>query len=234
MHDDLMTQRIAVIIPTLNEAEGIRSLLESLQSWRWQGLEVIVVDGGSGDGTPDLSAGLADHILVAPLGRANQMNAGARIAKADILWFLHADTRLPTGSMFELLCGLRGAGKVWGRFDVEITGRHWMLNVVAFCMNLRSRWTGIATGDQAIFVYREAFSSVGCFPAQPLMEDIELSTRLHQLSRPLCLRSRVTTSGRRWERHGVWRTIGLMWWLRWQYWRGVSAETLAKHYREAE
>jgi rSAM/selenodomain-associated transferase 2 len=232
MHDDLMmTGRIAIIIPTFNEAEGIRSLLESLQSWRRQGAEVIVVDGGSVDGTAELSAGLVDQIIVAPLGRACQMNAGARVAKADILWFLHADTRLPNRAMLDLLEGLHETGRVWGRFDVEITGRHWMLGVVAFCMNLRSRWTGIATGDQAIFVRREAFCSVGRFPDQPLMEDIELSTRLCRLGRPLCLRSRVMTSGRRWERQGIWRTIALMWWLRWQYWRGVSSELLANHYR---
>jgi rSAM/selenodomain-associated transferase 2 len=158
------------------------------------------------------------------------MNAGAAAASADVLLFLHADTRLPEGADGLISRALAG-GAAWGRFDVVIDGRPWMLKVVAAMMNTRSRWTGIATGDQAIFVRRSAFDAVGGYPQQPLMEDIELSRRLRRTGRPACLRQRVVTSGRRWEARGVWRTIFLMWRLRWRYWRGESPARLAQDYR---
>jgi rSAM/selenodomain-associated transferase 2 len=169
-------------------------------------------------------------VLASPRGRALQMNAGAAAARHAVLLFLHADTRLPAGAAADIAGALeRGAG--WGRFDVRIVGRPWMLRVVALLMNLRSRASGIATGDQAIFVRRDLFDAVGRFPEQPLMEDIELSRRLRRHARPACLPSRVATSGRRWESRGVWRTIVLMWWLRWRYWRGTPADELARAYR---
>jgi rSAM/selenodomain-associated transferase 2 len=158
------------------------------------------------------------------------MNAGAAAAQGEVLLFLHADTRLPARADRLVLDGLAASGKAWGRFDVAIEGPPWLLRVVACCMNLRSRWTGIATGDQALFLRRAAFDALGGFPDQPLMEDIELSQRLCRLSQPLCLRERAITSGRRWETHGVCKTIILMWRLRWLYWRGVSATRLAEHY----
>ncbi|HSQ72224.1 MAG TPA: TIGR04283 family arsenosugar biosynthesis glycosyltransferase, partial [Rubrivivax sp.] len=165
-----------------------------------------------------------------PRGRAVQMNAGTARASAALLLFLHADTQLPPGADLRVRQAV-ARGAAWGRFDVRIDGRPRMLRVVAALMNWRSRWTGIATGDQAIFVTRTAFERVGGFPVQPLMEDIELSRRLKRLGRPACLRDRVRTSGRRWEQRGVWRTIVLMWWLRWRYWRGESAQSLAEAYR---
>ena len=226
-----MPPRLSVIIPTLNEAAAIRPTLDSLQALRGRGAEVIVTDGGSADGTPALAALLADRVLAAPKGRARQMNSGAEAAGGEVLLFLHADTRLPERADGMVLDGLAAGGRVWGRFDVHIEGRPWMLRVVAFCMNRRSRWTGVATGDQAMFVRREAFWALGGFPVQPLMEDIELSKRLRRLGPPLCLRERAATSGRRWESRGVWRTIWLMWRLRWLYWRGVAAEKLAEAYR---
>ena len=180
---------------------------------------MIVADGGSDDGTARLAAGLCDRVVVAPRGRASQMNAGAREARGDILLFLHADTRLPGNFIL---------GKhVWGRFDVRIEGRHWLLPVVAWSMNLRSRLTGIATGDQAIFVRRDAFSG---FPELPLMEDVEFCKRMKRRSRPACLRARVVTSGRRWESRGVARTIFLMWKLRLLYALGTPPEKLARFY----
>lgn len=220
--------RLSIILPTLNEAEGIAAALAPLQALRRAGHEVIVADGGSADGTPSLATPLADRMIAAPRGRARQMNAGAAVAGGDAILFLHADTRLPEGAAERVAGAL--ADHAWGRFDVTIEGRPALLAVVAAMMNLRSRLTGIATGDQALFVTRAAFNAVGGYPDQPLMEDIELSKRLKRLGPPACLRERATTSGRRWERHGVWRTILLMWRLRFDYWRGVPAERLARRY----
>lgn len=220
--------RLSIILPTLDEAAGIAAALAPLQALRRAGHEVIVTDGGSADGTPALAAPWADRVLAAPRGRARQMNAGAAAATGDTLLFLHADTRLPESAVEHIAGAL--ADHAWGRFDVIIEGRPALLALVAALMNLRSRLTGIATGDQAQFVTRAAFQAVGGFPDQPLMEDIELSKRLRRLGPPACLRERATTSGRRWERHGVLRTILLMWRLRFDYWRGVPAHRLAQRY----
>ena len=160
------------------------------------------------------------------------MNAGARLAQGDMLLFLHADTWLPADwDWAKMVEQLQHSGRQWGRFSVSIQGTHWMLPRIAWLINLRSCLTGIATGDQAIFVQQTAFFQVGGFPEQPLMEDVALSQRLLTLSPPLCLKERVITSGRRWEKQGVWQTIWLMWRLRWAYWRGVPASELAKEYR---
>ena len=225
-----MKPALSIVMPALNEAAGIEATLEALQPLRARGVEVVLADGGSSDGTADLARCRVDAVAAAPRGRAVQMNAGAALARADVLLFLHADTRLPPDADTLVLQALAG-GACWGRFDVRIEGRPWMLRVVAATMNLRSRISGIATGDQAIFVTREAFERVGGFPLQPLMEDVEISRRLKALGRPACLRERVGTSGRRWEQRGVWRTIVLMWRLRWRYWRGEPAERLAQAYR---
>ena len=222
--------RLAIVVPVLNEAEVLPRLLQALQPLRARGCELVVADGGSHDGTPALAAPWADAVITAPRGRARQMNAGAAASTAPALWFLHADTLPPPEADTRVLQAL-AAGAAWGRFDVHIEGRPAMLRVVAALMNLRSRLSGIATGDQAIFLTREAFDRVGGFPDQPLMEDIELSRRLKRIGPPACLRARVHTSGRRWEQRGVWRTIVLMWRLRWRYWRGESAEAIARAYR---
>ena len=228
-----MSGRLSIVMPVYNEAEGLEAALLALAPLRAQGVEVIVVDGQSRDATLAVaSRGGADRVLNSVRGRARQMNAGASKAGGDMLLFLHADTRLPPGAP-ELVAAALDAqhGRVWGRFDVKIDGSHRMLRVVAAMMNRRSRLTGIATGDQAIFVTRAAFDAVHGYPDQPLMEDLELSRSLRKLGRPACLRESVVTSGRRWERHGVWRTIGLMWRLRTLYWLGVSPQRLARHYR---
>ncbi len=222
--------RLAVIVPTLNEAGAIAAALRELQPLRARGHEVIVVDGASHDGTPDLAAGLADRIVPAPRGRASQMNAGARVAGADVLLFLHADTRLPAEADALVTGGLERTGRVWGRFDVRLSGERAALRLVAFMMNQRSRLTGIATGDQAIFVRRAVFEAIGGFPEIPLMEDIAISRRLKRTGRPLCLRPAVVTSSRRWESAGVARTVLLMWRLRLAYALGMDPARLARLY----
>jgi rSAM/selenodomain-associated transferase 2 len=221
---------LSIIVPVLNEALGIEATLLALAPLRQRGVEVIVADGGSRDETVLRAQPHADTVLSAPRGRASQMNAGAAQARGEVLLFLHADTKLPAMADQWVLEAI-GSGSLWGRFDVRISGRFWMLHVVAALMNARSRWSGIATGDQAIFVERKAFERMGGFPEQPLMEDIELSKRLRSVAPPACLRSKVTTSGRRWESRGVWQTIFLMWRLRWLYWRGETPERLAEAYR---
>lgn len=222
--------RLSVVVPVLDEAEGVRDVLARLAPLRAHGAEVVVVDGGSRDGTAERARPFADAVLAAPRGRASQMNAGAAAAGGDVLLFLHADTVLPPDADRMILDGLARPGAVWGRFDVAIEGRHRLLPVVAAMMNRRSRLTGIATGDQAIFVRRDAFQAAGAYPDIPLMEDIALSRALRRVAPPLCLRARVATSGRRWEKNGVLRTILLMWRLRLAYWLGADPVRLAVAY----
>ena len=221
---------LSIIIPVLNEGEGLAATLLALAPLRARGIQLIVVDGGSQDDSVAKAKPLVDHALSSPRGRARQMNAGAAQAQGNALLFLHADTQLPDNADALVLDAI-GAGALWGRFDVHIEGHSPMLRVVATMMNLRSRLSGIATGDQAIFVQRAAFETIGGFPDQALMEDIELSKRLRRSGAPACLRARVRTSGRRWESRGVWRTIFLMWRLRWRYWLGASPVQLERAYR---
>jgi rSAM/selenodomain-associated transferase 2 len=224
---------LSVIIPALDEAGAIAATLAPLQAWRERGAEVIVVDGGSRDGTPDLAAPRADRVLDGPRGRARQMNAGAGAARGGILVFLHADTRLPADGDRAIAEAVAGP-RQWGRFDIRLDGadRHPLLRLVGAMMNMRSRLTGIATGDQALFVTRDAFDGAGGFPDQPLMEDIALSGSLKRTAgRPACLRERALTASRRWEENGITRTIALMWGLRLAYFLGVSPRRLAAWYR---
>jgi rSAM/selenodomain-associated transferase 2 len=158
------------------------------------------------------------------------MNAGAAKASGDVLLFLHADTRLPRDTEHVVLNGLERSKRVWGRFNVRIEGKHPLLWLVAWLMNIRSRLTGIATGDQAIFVRRDAFNAAGGFPEIPLMEDVALCQRLKRASWPLCLREKVVTSGRRWEKNGVVSTVLLMWRLRLAYFFGADPKDLARQY----
>ena len=221
---------LSIIVPVLDEAPGIAAALAALAPARERGVEVVVVDGGSRDATRALAAPLADRVVESPRGRAIQMNAGARESRGSILLFLHADTTLPADAESLVCRGLDGAAAQWGRFDVAIAGADPLLALVALFMNARSRATGVATGDQAIFVRREAFERAGGFPEIPLMEDVALCKRLRAASRPLCLRERVLTSGRRWERGGTLRTIVLMWRLRLAYALGADPHRLARRY----
>jgi rSAM/selenodomain-associated transferase 2/rSAM/selenodomain-associated transferase 1 len=224
--------RLSIIVPVLNEAACIVAALDALGPLRRRGHEVIVVDGGSTDGTPELARGGADQVLAAPRGRASQMNAGARSASGEVFLFLHADTLLPAGADRVIEAGLAAGGRnrVWGRFDARIDGASPLLPVVAWFMNLRSRASGIATGDQAMFVRCEAFARVGGFPPLALMEDVAMSAGLKRLSPPVCLREIVVTSGRRWKRRGVLRMVLLMWWLRLRFFFGAAPARLARSY----
>jgi rSAM/selenodomain-associated transferase 2 len=221
---------LSIIMPVLDEAERILAALAALGSLRARGTEVIIVDGGSSDDTVAVARRLADQVIDAPRGRASQMNAGAAVARGTVLLFLHADTRLPADADRLVLDGLASSGRAWGRFDVAIEGTHPLFPVIAAFMNARSRLTGIATGDQAMFVSRGPFAAAGGFPAIALMEDITLAHNLKRVSRPLCLSARVTTSGRRWEKRGVVRAVLLMWRLRLMYFFGAEPEELAKRY----
>lgn len=221
---------LSIVIPCLDEADGIAATLAALAPLRGRGAEVIVADGGSRDDTVARAAPLADLVIAAPRGRARQMNAGALRARGEILLFLHADAILPESADGLIVEGLKRSRRGWGRFDVAITGSHPLLRLVEQLMNLRSRLTGIATGDQAIFVTRSLFTAAGDYPDIALMEDIALSARLKRFGPPLCLKHRLTTSGRRWEKHGVLRTIVLMWRLRLAYWLGADPEKLAPRY----
>jgi len=220
----------SIIIPVLNEAGALPDTLRQLQSWRQAGHEVIVVDGGSDDGGLALSVANVDQCLGADRGRALQMNLGASQAKHDWLIFLHADTELPATAMPVMQAIFSDPNTVWGRFDINLSGRSRLLAVIAWFMNTRSRLTGIATGDQAIFVRKSDFIKVGSFPAIALMEDIELSSTLKQLAKPVCLSERVISSGRRWEHNGVVRTVFKMWLLRFRYFLGSRPDVLEKEY----
>jgi len=222
--------KLSIIIPVLNEGEGLAATLDVLADLRALGTEVIVVDGGSRDATIQRARPRADRVILAPRGRALQMNAGAEKASGDVLLFLHADTRLPADADHLVLRGLERSGRAWGRFDVKIEGQSSLLRVIAWHMNVRSRLTGIATGDQAIFARRAAFQAAGGFPAIPLMEDVALCKRLKRVSRPLCLHDCVATSGRRWEKNGVLSTMVLMWRLRLAYFFGADPKKLAQRY----
>jgi rSAM/selenodomain-associated transferase 2 len=223
---------VSIIIPTLNEAKSLCALLPELLA-RPGVAEVIVADGGSGDETPAIVADSRAKLVTSQRGRARQMNAAAARATGDILLFLHADTLLPANAM-TLIESVVSEDRPWGRFDLHLTGRHGLLRIVERMINWRSSVSGIATGDQAIFLRRDTFELLGGYAEIPLMEDVELSTRLRRLARPICIRQPVITSSRRWEHHGILRTILLMWQMRLAYFLGTSPETLAQRYRRSD
>ena len=222
--------KVSIIIPVLNEAEHIADTLVSLASYRSQGHEVIVIDGGSNDDTVSISEQYADRVLYSDAGRAMQMNSGIDEALGDTLLFLHADTRLPADAVAKLIHAVED-GYFWGRFNVRLSGKHFMFRIIERMMNLRSCITGVVTGDQAIFVSHESIEIVGDFPRLPLMEDIVFSKRLRKLGWPACIRQQVVTSSRRWEDKGILRTMLLMWRLRLLFFLGVSADRLARQYQ---
>ena len=246
--------KLSIVVPVLNEADNLPRLIGHLAYLNPAPYEVILVDGGSTDSSvviaQKLIKGLIDssqsaiasqsavncqaidwQIIESAAGRSMQMNAGAELATGDVLLFLHADTQLPNHAITDITLAVRRAA--WGRFDVCLDSPEWMLKVVSQMINWRSRLSGIATGDQAIFIKKTLFEQMDGFPQQALMEDIELCKRLKAIGKPACLRSKVITSARRWQQYGTWRTIGLMWHLRFDYWRGVSADNIKQRYYKA-
>lgn len=236
---------LSIVIPLLNEADNLPRLMGHLAHLNPAPYQVILVDGGSTDNSVAIAKELIEslidsspsvisgqvidwQIIESAAGRALQMNAGAELATGDVLLFLHADTQLPNHAIADITSAVRQAA--WGRFDVRLDSSAWMLKVVSQMINWRSRLSGIATGDQAIFIKKPFFKQLGGYPQQPLMEDIELCKRLKAIGKPACLRSKVITSARRWQQYGTWRTIGLMWHLRFDYWRGVSADNIKQRY----
>lgn len=222
--------RLSIVIPALNEASNIALTLAPLQVMRAHGVEVILVDGGSVDATAQVAASLVDRVISANKGRATQMNAGAAVATGDALLFLHADSILPPDADQLIFNGLQSTSRTWGRFGVTIKGAHFFLPVIAWFMNQRSRLTAIATGDQGLFMTVDAFKSAGGFANIALMEDVAMCATLKKISAPICLTQKIVTSGRRWEKHGVWRTILLMWRIRLAYFFGADPARLHRAY----
>ena len=230
MRGEVNPASLSIIVPTLNEAPGIVSFLQPLQTLRDRGIEIVLADGGSGDDTVAVATPLVDRVVSARRGRAPQMNAGAAVSAGQVLLFLHADCTLPEYADRLILNGLAASQRRWGRFDVRLTGKSSMLRVVERAMNLRSRLTGVCTGDQGLFVERRLFEQSGGFPGIELMEDVAISRNLCRSGPPLCLSVRLVTSSRRWEKHGIWRTIVLMWRLRLAYFLGSEPRRLAELY----
>lgn len=224
-----MATWLSIIIPALNEARSLPHTLRAIEAAAIPGIEVLVADGGSTDATREICAGFAVRLIESRRGRACQMNTAASQAQGRVLWFLHADTLLNADCIEELRCFERSP-RFWGRFNIELSGTHPMFRVIELMINQRSFLTGVATGDQGFFMKRDIFQIVGGFPEQPLMEDLEMSYRLNRLESPVCSRKKLITSSRRWEQNGIGRTILQMWWLRWRYYWGASANQLAKEY----
>lgn len=224
---------LSVIVPVRNEATRLAATLMPLQPWRARGVQVLVVDGGSDDGSAEVARSLADEVLYSKPGRARQMNRGAAWARAPWLWFLHADTCYDDAHLAALEHFCAGAAEGWAFFRVRLTGPGPLLALVGTLMNVRSRLTAVATGDQGLLVSRQLFRTCGGYPDIPLMEDVALSKRLRRLAAPAVLSPALGADSRRWETQGRWRTILLMWRLRWAYWRGVAPEQLHARYYPA-
>jgi len=223
--------RISVVIPVLDEEKTIAATLGTLPSLKSD--DLLIVDGGSTDDTTTICERLGVRVISCERSRARQMNAGAHRVNGDVLLFLHADTRLPPSAFDDIRAALKDPRCVGGRFDIELAGDQWLLKIIGKMISLRSRLTKVATGDQALFIRRVVFDAIGGYPDVPLMEDLALSRAMKRLGKIACLKSRVITSGRRWEAEGVWRTIFKMWMLKSLYLLGVSPVRLKRYYADS-
>ncbi len=221
---------VGIIIPLLDEEKNIYKIMDTLASLSAD--EIIFVDGGSMDETQTLLEKAGVQWVRSKCGRAIQMNVGAFKSKSDILLFLHVDTEISSSHIENIERVMSDPNVVGGRFDVRLSGHHPAFRVIEWFINRRSRLSGISTGDQAMFVRRDVFERLGGFPGQPLMEDVEFSRRLKKEGRIACLHQKVMTSSRRWEKHGIARTVLLMWWLRFRYWLGTDPATLKRLYMD--
>lgn len=222
--------KLGIVIPVLNDAEPLARLLGDLRRFAADA-EIVVADGGSSDDSLAVAKDGAHRVCSAPRGRAAQMQAGADRVRSDWLWFLHADSRLRRMDAAELATAARAPDRPgWGFCRVHLDGALPALRIIESAMNARSSWTGIATGDQGIFVHRQLLDAIGGIPPLPLMEDIELCRRLRRLAHPKRLRGPIETSARRWRRDGVARTVALMWSLRLRYFLGADPADLARRY----
>ncbi|MCX7100232.1 MAG: TIGR04283 family arsenosugar biosynthesis glycosyltransferase [Methylobacter sp.] len=226
-----MKPQLSIIIPVVNEARHLAGRLQALQALR-NCCQLLLVDGESNDDSEKIAKPLVDQVLFSPRGRARQMNFGASQAHAELLLFLHADTHLPDDAVNQIVESV-AQGYHWGRFDVSFDSPQAIFKLIAFMMNWRSRLTGIATGDQALFMTRQAFNVINGFPDIELMEDITVCSSLKKLGKPCCLKSKVVTSARRWQEQGIIKTILLMWWLRLRYFLGANpSDLLLRYYRK--
>jgi rSAM/selenodomain-associated transferase 2 len=221
---------ISIVIPVLDDAPALSRLLDDLDAIGAIDAERIVVDGGSADGSYALAQRRADVALRSQRGRARQLIAGITAAQGTWIWMLHADSRVNAAAWRALNDAVAQAGAAWGRFDVHLDDDRPVFRVIERMMNLRSRWSGICTGDQGIFVRRDVLELIDGLPDQPLMEDIELTKRLRRYAKPVCLSVRLRASARRWQQRGVVSTIALMWRLRLQYFFGASPDALERVY----
>lgn len=220
--------KIAVIIPTLNEEQALPDTLQRTTALGFD--DILVVDGGSTDRTKAIAASHNVRCVTSRPGRARQMNAATSHSQAEVLLFLHADTLLPPTARQDIDRALADPACVGGRFDVRFEPDAGLAWLIARLISLRSRWSGIATGDQALFVRREIFERLGGFADIPIMEDVDFTRRLKQTGRTVSLQTLVVTSYRRWKRYGVFRTIILMWTLRFLYWIGIHPGRLHRFY----
>ncbi len=221
--------KLSIIIPVYNEQDIILEKLKALRNICPDDIQLIVSDGGSSDETAALAKSCVDTIVSSTKGRSYQMNAGANVATGDLLLFLHIDSVLP-GNYLQCLADITRSNHTWGRFDVSFTNTSFVFSLIAFMMNFRSRITGVATGDQAIFMTRTVFNKVNGFPEIDLMEDIAICKKLRKTGSPLCIKEKVITSSRRWEENGIFKTIVLMWFLRLLYFLRIHPDKLGKIY----
>jgi rSAM/selenodomain-associated transferase 2 len=196
--------KVSIIVPTFNEAQGLKETLTQIQQLCPH--ELVVSDGGSDDNTLEIAKKFTKHVVYSPAGRALQMNSGAQIATGDIFLFLHADSRIELASFEKMLCSLKSSDKIGGAFSLCIDSDKWSLRLITRLANLRSKYLGMAYGDQAFFVKNSTFQQMNGFTEFPICEDIDFFKRLRKLGPVILLKEKALTSPRRWMKEGIWFT----------------------------